>query len=40
MWEKLENLKKIDETGIVLVIRLDDEQEALKVAEAAIKGGI
>lgn len=40
MWEKLENLKKIDETGIVLVIRLDDEQEAMKVAEAAIKGGI
>lgn len=40
MWEKLNNLKKIDETGIVLVIRLGDEQEALKVAEAAIKGGI
>ena len=40
MWNKLENLKKIDETGIVLVIRLDDEQEAMKVAEAAIKGGI
>jgi len=40
MWEKLNNLKKIDETGIVLVIRLGDEQEALKVAEAAIEGGI
>jgi len=40
MWKKLENLKKIEETGIVLVIRLDDEQEAMRVAEAAIKGGI
>ncbi|OAA94449.1 bifunctional 2-keto-4-hydroxyglutarate aldolase/2-keto-3-deoxy-6-phosphogluconate aldolase [Clostridium coskatii] len=40
MWEKLENLKKIEETGILLMIRLDSEDEAMKVAEAAIKGGI
>jgi len=40
MWEKLENLKKLEETGILLMVRLDDEQEAMKVAEAAIKGGI
>lgn len=40
MWKKLENLKKIDETGIVLIIRLDDEEEVMKVAEAAIEGGI
>jgi len=40
MWDKMECLKKIDETGIVLVIRLGDEQEAMKVAEAAIAGGI
>ncbi|WPC39650.1 bifunctional 2-keto-4-hydroxyglutarate aldolase/2-keto-3-deoxy-6-phosphogluconate aldolase [Clostridium sp. JS66] len=40
MWKKLDNLKKIEETGILLMIRLDDEKEALDVAEAAIKGGI
>jgi len=40
MWNKMENLKKINDTGIILVIRLDDELEALKVAEAAINGGI
>lgn len=40
MFNKTENLKKINDTGILLVIRLDDEQEALKVAEAAIEGGI
>ncbi|RMD04026.1 bifunctional 4-hydroxy-2-oxoglutarate aldolase/2-dehydro-3-deoxy-phosphogluconate aldolase [Clostridium autoethanogenum] len=40
MWKKLENLKKIEETGILLMIRLDSEDEAMKVAEAAIKGGI
>ncbi|AJH00180.1 hypothetical protein LF65_03623 [Clostridium beijerinckii] len=40
MFNKIENLKKINDTGILLVIRLDDEQEALKVAEAAIDGGI
>lgn len=40
MWRKLENLKKIYESGVVLIIRLDDEVEIMKVAEAAIKGGI
>jgi 2-dehydro-3-deoxyphosphogluconate aldolase/(4S)-4-hydroxy-2-oxoglutarate aldolase len=40
MWKKLENLKKIYESGVVLIIRLGDEQEVMKVAEAAIKGGI
>lgn len=40
MWRKLENLKKIYESGIVLIIRLDDEQEVMRVAEAAIEGGI
>lgn len=40
MWRKLDNLNKIADTGIVLIIRLDSEQEALKVAEAAIEGGI
>ncbi|MDD9267141.1 bifunctional 2-keto-4-hydroxyglutarate aldolase/2-keto-3-deoxy-6-phosphogluconate aldolase [Paenibacillus sp. GCM10023248] len=40
MWRKLGNLNKIAETGIVLIIRSDSEQEALAVAEAAIEGGI
>lgn len=40
MWRKLENLKKINESGIVLIIRAGSEQEALAVAEAAIEGGI
>lgn len=40
MWRKLENLNKIAETGIVLIIRLDSEEEALAVAEAAVAGGI
>ncbi|OXM86476.1 bifunctional 2-keto-4-hydroxyglutarate aldolase/2-keto-3-deoxy-6-phosphogluconate aldolase [Paenibacillus rigui] len=40
MWRKLENLKKIAESGIVLIIRSESEQEALAVAEAAIEGGI
>ncbi|MBD1383207.1 bifunctional 4-hydroxy-2-oxoglutarate aldolase/2-dehydro-3-deoxy-phosphogluconate aldolase [Metabacillus arenae] len=40
MWKKYSNLRKISETGIVLIVRLDDEEEAMNVAEAAIKGGI
>lgn len=40
MWKKFNNLKKIADTGIVLIIRLDSEQEALAVAEAAVEGGI
>ncbi|UUZ91374.1 bifunctional 4-hydroxy-2-oxoglutarate aldolase/2-dehydro-3-deoxy-phosphogluconate aldolase [Paenibacillus sp. P25] len=40
MWRKLKNLNKIAESGIVLIIRSDSEQEALAVAEAAIEGGI
>ncbi len=40
MWRKLDNLNRIAETGIVLIIRLDSEEEALAVADAAIEGGI
>ncbi|MGF9947330.1 bifunctional 2-keto-4-hydroxyglutarate aldolase/2-keto-3-deoxy-6-phosphogluconate aldolase [Priestia megaterium] len=40
MWRKLDNLNKIADTGIVLIIRLESEKEALEVAEAAIEGGI
>jgi 2-dehydro-3-deoxyphosphogluconate aldolase / (4S)-4-hydroxy-2-oxoglutarate aldolase len=38
--KKLENLKRIYESGIVLIIRSESEEEALAVAEAAIQGGI
>lgn len=40
MPRKLENLKKIYESGIVLIIRSESEEEALAVAEAAVAGGI
>ncbi|MCL9663021.1 bifunctional 2-keto-4-hydroxyglutarate aldolase/2-keto-3-deoxy-6-phosphogluconate aldolase [Paenibacillus hunanensis] len=40
MWRKLDNLNRIAETGIVLIIRLDSEEEALAVADAAVEGGI
>ncbi|MDR4949861.1 bifunctional 2-keto-4-hydroxyglutarate aldolase/2-keto-3-deoxy-6-phosphogluconate aldolase [Neobacillus cucumis] len=40
MPRKLENLKKIYESGIVLILRSESEEEALAVSEAAIKGGI
>ncbi len=40
MWRKLAHLNRIVSTGIVLIIRMDREEEALSVAEAAIQGGI
>lgn len=40
MTRKLENLKTIYESGVVLIIRSESEEEALAVAEAAIQGGI
>lgn len=40
MYRKLENLNKIINSGIVLIVRLATEKESIKVAEAAIKGGI
>src|SRR5690242_2956620 len=40
MPRKLENLKKIYESSIVLILRSESEEEALAVSEAAIKGGI
>ncbi|MDM5340241.1 bifunctional 4-hydroxy-2-oxoglutarate aldolase/2-dehydro-3-deoxy-phosphogluconate aldolase [Fictibacillus enclensis] len=40
MWKKLNNLNKIADTGVLLIVRLDREEEALNVAEAAIEGGI
>ncbi|SHI77846.1 bifunctional 4-hydroxy-2-oxoglutarate aldolase/2-dehydro-3-deoxy-phosphogluconate aldolase [Propionispora hippei] len=40
MWRKLNNLKMIYESGSILIIRTDSDQDALAVAEAAIEGGI
>ncbi|MET0844007.1 MAG: bifunctional 4-hydroxy-2-oxoglutarate aldolase/2-dehydro-3-deoxy-phosphogluconate aldolase [Mycetocola sp.] len=40
MFTKLERLKTIDESGVVLIVRLNDPEEAFSVAEAAIEGGI
>ncbi|MET0844394.1 MAG: bifunctional 4-hydroxy-2-oxoglutarate aldolase/2-dehydro-3-deoxy-phosphogluconate aldolase [Mycetocola sp.] len=40
MFTKLQRLKTIDESGVVLIVRLDDPEEAFSVAEAAIEGGI
>lgn len=40
MLEKLENLKRIEETGIVAVVRAENAEKALKIAEAIKAGGI
>jgi len=39
MWKKLENLKAIYESGMVVIVRSDDSEDAYKIAEAAIAGG-
>lgn len=40
MRTKYENLKTIMESGMVLIIRTDSEEEAKKVATAAVEGGV
>ena len=40
MFPKYRGLRAIDETGLVLIVRLDDVAEAEAVAEAAIEGGV
>ncbi len=40
MKTKFENFKIIMESGMVLIIRTDSEEEAKKVAEAAVEGGV
>lgn len=40
MYRKLENLNKIIDSGIVLIVRLATDSESIEVAEAAIQGGI
>jgi len=37
---KIENLKRIEESGIVAVVRADSSEQALKIAEAVKAGGI
>ena len=39
MWNKLENLKAIHESGMLVIVRSDDPEDAYKIAEAAIAGG-
>lgn len=40
MIPKIENLKRIEETGIVAVVRAENAEQALKIAEAVKAGGI
>lgn len=40
MNKKLQNLTAIDESGCVLIVRVDDPDEALAVSRAAVEGGI
>ncbi|MBA7520426.1 KHG/KDPG aldolase [subsurface metagenome] len=40
MISKIENLKRIAETGIVAVVRAENSEQALKIAEAVKAGGI
>jgi len=37
---KIENLKRIEESGIVAVVRAESSEQALKIAEAVKAGGI
>ncbi|EGO63093.1 bifunctional 2-keto-4-hydroxyglutarate aldolase/2-keto-3-deoxy-6-phosphogluconate aldolase [Acetonema longum] len=40
MSKKIENLRKIVDGGIVVIIRSDNAEEAQKIAEASIAGGV
>jgi 2-dehydro-3-deoxyphosphogluconate aldolase/(4S)-4-hydroxy-2-oxoglutarate aldolase len=40
MLSKIENLKRIEESGIVAVVRAENPDQALKIAEAVKDGGI
>lgn len=40
MWEKLDNIHKIVDTGLFVVIRTDDSEQARLTAEACIAGGV
>lgn len=40
MIKKIETLKRITDVGVVAVVRADSEEQAVKIAEACILGGI
>lgn len=40
MIPKIENLKKIEETGIIAVVRAENSEQAFKIAEAVKAGGV
>lgn len=40
MMSKIENIKRIEESGIVAVVRAESSEQALKIAEAVKAGGI
>jgi len=40
MMSKIENLKRIEESGIIAVVRAESSEQALKIAEAVKAGGI
>ena len=40
MMSKIENLKRIEESGIVAVVRAESSEQAIKIAEAVKAGGI
>ena len=40
MFTKLRNLESIVDGGVILIVRLDDADEAYEVSKAAIAGGI
>ncbi|MEU9821089.1 bifunctional 4-hydroxy-2-oxoglutarate aldolase/2-dehydro-3-deoxy-phosphogluconate aldolase [Pseudonocardia alni] len=40
MLRKLDVLNAVDRTGTILIVRLDDPEEALAVARAAVAGGV
>lgn len=39
MWKKFDNLKAIVESGMIVIIRTDNPEEAINIADYAIKGG-
>jgi 2-dehydro-3-deoxyphosphogluconate aldolase / (4S)-4-hydroxy-2-oxoglutarate aldolase len=40
MWTKFERLRVIHETGMLVIVRADGSDETMKIAEAAIAGGV
>lgn len=40
MWKKFDNMRKIVESGLMVIIRTDNEEEARKIADACIEGGV